>query len=419
MTLDMEQVKAVEAATGHSLFGGSSLPRIVDCPASVSMQLKAGLKPASIYAERGTLLHKKSEIAARQLDPREYIHSQVLTVEDTVYVLDALDYVQSVVEKHSGKGISIPVPDANGEYDMAAIMLMVESGYIVMLLEFTGSLESYGIPESYGSADVVIISLSRTDVIDYKFGHGVAVYAKDNHQLVAYLAMVVPYTEHPDKDHKLYVHINQPTLGIYDEWRVEWDTMYKMILGDVADAVALAKGENPPFGPTVKACRFCDAKMICKERHNSLMAQARMIREMAKNPARIPNEKWADFLSAAESLKVAISDVEKHAVTEIMKGNDFPGFKLVAGRANRVFLDEEEAHRIMEKRLGKRAKGPAPYISLAQAEKLDPGLTKDPNWIKLVHKPTGKPKLVRKEDPGKALVYGVKGVMDQMAKGEI
>lgn len=393
MALDPQQIKAIETASGHSVFGGSSLPRIVECPASVMMELRAGLKPSTVYASKGSELHSITEKALRHRDPHKYIHSLDISIEDMVYVLDAVDYVLNVLEKH---------PEG-----------------ATMKLESEGNLSSYGIPECYGTMDVVIQSELQTDIIDHKFGHGVSVYAERNYQLVAYLGMAVPFVSAPDKDHKLFVHINQPPKNIYDEWEVSWEVLYQMLLGDVTDAIAKAKGDDPPFGPSTKACRFCNANMMCKARHNSLVGQAKLVQQMARNPAQVPNEKWAEFLDASTALKEAISHVEKYAIEEIQRGHDFPGFKLVGSRSNRKFVDETSANEYMVKRLGKRAYKEPSYITLAQAEKIDKSLKDDETWNGMIFKPQGAPKLVRASDKGEVLVYGVRGIMNEIAQGNV
>jgi len=418
MALDDKQIKAIQEASGHSVFGSSSLPRIVQCPASVGMELKAGIQPSSPYALKGVELHETTDKAIRSENPHKYLYSLPLSIEDTAYVLDAVQYVFDIAAKHEGDHLVIMAPDADGKYSMVEARSLVAEGKIVMMLEVGGSLASYGLPESYGTSNVLIMSLKRTDSIDHKFGHGVAVYAEKNYQLVAYLAMAVPFTQNPDPEHELYVHINQPTKQIFDEWRVGWDVLYQMILGDVTDAISKARSDDPPFSPSVKACRFCAANKNCKERYNTLMGQAKLIRAMANNPSEVSNDKWASFLEAAESLKTAISQIERHAVTEIQKGHDFPGFKLISGRSTRRFVDDEAAKQFMADRLGKKAFKPQEFISLAQAEKVDKDLKKDERWQELIHKPEGKPKLVLASHKGEALTYGVTGLMQQIASSE-
>ena len=416
MALDSQQIKAIEAATGHSVFGCSSLPRIVSCPASVGMELKAGLKPESVYAAKGTELHKYAERALRSPDPHKTIYSFPLSVEDTVYVEDAVNYVFDVLKNHPGDLI-VMTPDEHGTYSMSEMTTIIDGGKTAMLLEAAGSLASYGIPESYGTADVVIKSAYRTDVIDHKFGHGVAVYAKENYQLVGYLGMAVPFNPNPDPDHKMFVHINQPTLNIFDEWEVTSDVMFKMLLGDVTDAIVKAKSDDPPFGPSQKACRFCNANKGCKARHNSLVGQAKLIQQLSRDPSTVSNEQWAAFLEAADTLEEAISNLRKYAIAEIQAGREFPGFKLIAGRSNRKFVDEDKAREFMVARLGKRAFKEPELITLAQAEKVDKTLKNSPEWSGLIYTPPGAPKLVKITEKGEALAYNTGGIMQRIAAG--
>lgn len=418
MALDPQQIKAIQEATGHSVFGSSSLPRIVSCPASVGMELRAGIKPTSIYASKGAALHHVTETSLRAADPHDYVYSlKSLSVEDTAYVIDAVDYVFDVIAKHEGVAVFL-TPGSDGYYDRSEVDSLVAQGKVVVMLEASGSLASYGVPESYGTSDVVILSLKRKDIIDHKFGHGVAVYAKDNYQLIGYLGMAVPYIDGDVDDARMYVHINQPTLNIFDEWEVERTVLYQMILGDIYDAVSLAKGDDPPYGPSPKACRFCGANKGCRERHKSLVGQAKLVQQMARNPTEVSNEQWAVFLEAAASLKLAISQVEEYAVAEIQAGKSFPGFKLVASKANRKFVDEEAGAEYIKMRLGKRAYKDPELVSLAQAEKLDKSLKNDEKWASLIFTPKGAPKLARVSEKGDALVYGVQGLMQRMASGD-
>ena len=419
MGLDPQQIKAVETATGHSVFGASSLPRIVECPASVMMELRAGLKRTSVYAERGTKLHSVTEAGLRSANPESYVYSLDLDIEDTSNVLDAIKYVYKVLENHSGEAVFMTL-DKDGNYSASDAELITLSGKTAVMLEVSGSLSSYGIPESYGTSDVVIMSLGRVDVIDHKFGHGVAVYATGNYQLVGYLGMAVPFHDMQEEiEHRrMFVHINQPPLNIYDEWEVDRATLLQMLLGDVNDAIEKAKSDDPPFGPSAKACRFCGANRGCKARHNSLVGQAKLIQQMAKDPSMVSNEQWAVFLEAADSLETAIKQVKDHAIEEIQRGNDFPGFKLVAGRSNRKFVDEDKAREFMVARLGKRAFKEPELITLAQAEKVDKSLKSDDEWKALVYTPPGAPKLVRVSDKGEALAYGVRGLMQELAQEE-
>lgn len=389
-------INAVQDASGHSVYGGSSIPRIVKCPASVKEGLMAGLKPESVYAAKGTMLHGHMERAFKSTDPREYILRQDIDIEDTALLLDAKDYVQEIIELHP------------------------EGGYEIKL-EHNHSLASYGLPEVYGTCDVVIESVKRIDVIDYKFGYGVPVYAEENYQLISYLGMVVEYDPESRPNKEMHVHICQPPLQIFDDWRVDPQKLYEMILGDITDAINESRQPSPRYGPSVSACRFCNANMRCVERHSWLRKQANLIQQMSQNVSSITNEQWSQFLDGWEALKNAASQVEKFAMSEIMAGHDFPNYKLVAGRSTRKFKDEDAGKQFIVNRLGKKAyaaKEP-PIISLSQAEKIDPSLKKDETWNEMVFKPEGAPKLVKTSDKGKAMTFGTAAIMSDIAAGKV
>ncbi|MGD1831020.1 MAG: DUF2800 domain-containing protein [Spirochaetaceae bacterium] len=396
MSLDQSKIDAIEKASGHSVFGSSSLPRIVACPASVGEELNAGLKPSSIYAAKGTELHAWTEKALKAKDPREYILKSDLSIDDTAYILDCIDYFFKIAAKH---------PD---------------DGSLEVSLEKRGNLQSYGLPEVWGTMDVLITSSLRVDVIDWKFGHGVAVSAKNNIQCLSYLGMAVPYSDStPLQDRKLFTHIAQPPLQIFEAEPVSYDKLNQTILGDITDAITNARSAAPKYGPSNKACRFCKANMRCRARHKWLQDQALAIQRMSKDPAAVSNEAWSKFLVAARAMKQAISDIESHAINEIMAGRDFPGFKVVAGRSNRAFVDQEKGEAFIKERLGDKAFQPPKMISLAQAEKVDRTLKRDYEWNNLIHTPQGKPKLVGANEAGKALTFGVSSIFNDIASGKI
>jgi hypothetical protein len=376
-----DAINAVQEASGHSVYGGSSLPRIVACPGSVLMALRAGLKPESVYAKKGSVLHDWSFKAESNPNPREYILRQKgLSIEDTALLLDSHEYVSMIKEKHT-----LP-------YEL--------------FLEHNEDLGSWGLPEVYGTADVRIESATRIDVIDYKYGFGVSVGAKDNYQLVAYLAQSVPFSEE-GVDKELYVHICQPPKGIFEEWHVTWERLCQMVLGDVTDAIRQSREPNPPYNPGPKQCQFCAGNMICAARRSYLKQQAAQIYAISKDPTQASVEQWATFLDGFEALKNAANNAEAFALNELMAGRDFPGYKLVKKRANRAFKDQEVGEAYIEERLGLQAYAPRKVITLAQAEKLQPELKKDPHWKGLIYTPEGGVKLAKSDDARPALKGGL------------
>jgi hypothetical protein len=272
----------------------------------------------------------------------------------------------------------------------------------------------------YGTADVVIKSALRTDVIDYKYGYGIAVFAKENLQLTSYLGMAEPFLDFPDTKRELFIHICQPPKQIFSTWQLDYQKLYEIVLGTITDAITEARGPNPSFGPSESACRFCKANMRCKPRHAFLKESALVVQSMSQNPSQVTNEQWSNFLVGWPALKAAASQIEKFAMSEIMSGADFPAFKCVQGRANRKFKDDVVGKAYLKKHLGEKAYATKerPLISLAQAEKLNKDWKKDPDWTELIYKPDGAVKLVPADGPGTAMTFGTASIMDEIAAGD-
>ena len=367
--------------TGHSIYGGSSLKKILLCPGSVISELNAPIPPPSVYAEKGTLLHDYCEKAftARPDNPISYVNETSWEEEDKVLVIEALTYVLKIAAKHRGQ--------------------------TTIRLEAEGNLESWGLPEVLGTMDVEIKSATRVDVLDYKFGYGIQVFAEDNPQCISYLGGSVPFVEGVAPNRDMFVHIVQPTLDHYDEWEVPWNTMVNMILGEITDAIKESKTDSPGFSPSMVACRWCNAKETCEHRRTKVVKQSRELVQAAKNPAVKTQDDWVRLLAAADDIQQAIKDCRAYATAEIMSTRGFPGFKLVAGRSKRVFKDKVVGEDYIKAQLGDKAYKKRETVSLAQAEKVLPNLKKSKVWKDMITKPTGKPVLVKDSDKRAALQF--------------
>ena len=387
--LDMEKVAQREEETGHSMFGASSLPRIVICPASVQESLKNPPSPDTIYSIKGSKMHGYIESALRSNKPKDYIYTLKLPIDDTSYLLDCLDYIDTL-------------PKADKSF-----------------IEVKGSLEDWDLPEVWGTADYVQIKGKRLDVVDWKFGTGVPVHAKDNYQLIAYLGMALATIDVSVDD--MYVHIAQPPLGTFESWQVSPRLLQQLILGDITDAVMNAKTTAPRYNPSHKACIFCGGKHTCKARRENLKKATTAILKQAENltpEAKENKEFWVKFLEQSATIKKAISEVEKYAISELKAGRPFGSFKLVEGRAVRKFIDEEAGKQFIINRLEDKAWKPREVISLAQAEKIDRTLKKDQDWLNLIYKPQGKLVLADKNDKRPAVFLSNSATMKKIAMDE-
>ena len=116
-----------------------------------------------------------------------------------------------------------------------------------------------------------------------------------------------------------------------------------------------------------------------------------------KDKALLATEEIAEILGKIDDLISWGNDIKEFALTEALRGVHIPGYKLVEGRSNRKYTDENEVIRVLQennlnpfdepklltitelvKRIGK-----AKFVELVD---------------KYVYKPTGKPTLVEESD---------------------
>lgn len=376
--LTREAVDKRKKVTGHSPFGGSSIPRIILCPGSVNEELKVAPSPSSPAAEHGTMLH---EVMERELlgQPSEYLN---LDIPDAAAIMECLEYVEKV----------------EAEYTEA---MMAQRG-----IEQETSLKTFNIKDVEGTADIVISSEIRVDIIDWKFGSGVPVDAYENMQGLVYAAGVMEFDdEHMSPDFPIYIHIAQPFLSSFTVWQIT----YKELLGyveRVRTAVNQAWLPNPPLNPGLKQCRFCDARMSCKERHAATKNDAVAVFSAMTAPQAVSDEQIGKLLEKATAIQQYIKDAQKYVADKLTKGEPFPGFKMVAGRGKRVWVDEVKAENWLIKEgfddeqiyITKRT-----FITAPKAEKLDKKYKKNEELQALMLKVAGKPTVVPEADKRKAL----------------
>jgi hypothetical protein len=85
-------------------------------------------------------------------------------------------------------------------------------------------------------------------------------------------------------------------------------------------------------------CRFCKARFTCRTRAEANLELAKFD---FKNPPLLSIEEIAEVLGKAENLQKWVTDVKDFALNQAEKhGVKFPGWKLVEGRSNQKYTDE-------------------------------------------------------------------------------
>jgi hypothetical protein len=326
----------------HSnIVGGSTAKRVMECPGSVKLVAQMPPKPSSQYADEGTLLHNAiadyfdSGVAPHELIGRTF-EKQALTQElfddkmlPAIQALDALD------------------PDNKMWY---AVETLVSFGNLL--------------PDVFGSTDF----LGRIDdtayVVDWKFGDGVRVDATENPQLMFYAAasMRTPSVDWVFKDAtKIKCVIIQPRYGVS-----EWETTPARIAQFEKDLVkAVKKAQKPDAKLTAgDHCRWCAAKPICP-----IMTGAvdRALRTPLEN---LPADAIGAYLKNADLLEEWIKSIRALAIQMMENNVTVPGYKLVAKRGVRQWVDENAAVKVLAKLVPEKELVETTVLSPAKVEKV-------------------------------------------------
>lgn len=303
--------KANHASRAHALLSASSAHRWLNCPPSaVASELYP--RETSEYAAEGTLAHEVAEVTAR-----ENIHPETgrdgYAPEVTDEMLDcAAGYRDYIQERITGD-------DA------------------VLLLEQRVDLTPW-VPGGFGTCDCIVLQGNTMDVIDYKYGKGVAVDAVANEQLMLYgLGALNDYGIAYDVE-TVRLHIYQPRINNVSVWTIQaadllnWGEQVKPIA-----AMAAQGGGDYLAGDW---CKFCPHAGQCKKLTQTCTQFVETHDLRVAVPVLAPHE-VADVLRLEPLVTLWLKRVKAHAMTAMLDGQKVPGYKVVEGKlGNRKWTDE-------------------------------------------------------------------------------
>lgn len=312
----------------HAVLSASGAKRWMSCPPSARLEEKLkerlGIEDGgNEFTREGTKAHELGELKLRKEigEINEYnFKERVKKLGPVDKEMDeATDLYVAIVMEHLFEARRT-CPDAK---------LLIETR-----LDF-----SRWVPHGFGTGDVVIISDSVLDVIDYKHGKGVLVDAVDNPQARLYgLGAIELLGDLYDFTHVRNT-IVQPRLDNVTSEMLSREELLQWGENEVVNTAQLAwegKGEFLPGDH----CRFCTCKAICSARAAESL---KIFNTGLETPMLLPDEQIPQILACAEIAKAWISDLEKYALSQAMRGQRFRGYKLVHGRSNRAWKDAEAA----------------------------------------------------------------------------
>ncbi|MDJ0905390.1 MAG: DUF2800 domain-containing protein [Woeseiaceae bacterium] len=312
--------------TEHSnKIGGSSAARAIACPGSIPLSAKLP-DSTSEFAAEGTALHNCME---RILEDPELKTTSLIGTKQTV---DGYE-IEITEELHNEK--IIPALEA---FDR----------FLDEIEQVGGAEAEFGIEERvewgrpllgcFGTGDVIGRAGKVAFILDWKFGDGVMVDAKDNTQLRFYAGAgreTQTTAEYFDGVEQIWTAIVQPSNHRDDPLDIDRDVTHgdlDILKNDLVQALHNSvKGiEAMAIGPH---CRWCKVKPECPLMHNTAV-------EKIEREINVDN--LEEDLRLVDELEDWIKSVRTLAHESLERGIEIPGWKLVAKRAMRKWVDEDK-----------------------------------------------------------------------------
>lgn len=382
------------SSRSHALLSASGAARWLACTPSARLEERAGGKDtSSIYAEEGTLAHELSDIMLHREfkgmkaktfnSEKRKLKTRVIKLLDELAWSEMEREVQKYVDyvKETFLAVRKKTPDA---------VLMLEER-----LDY-----SHIVPQGFGTGDCIIIADDIMYVIDLKYGKGIQVEAKTNPQAMLYAHGALYKFDMAFDIKEVQMCIVQPRLNNISEWKCSVNYLHGW-----ADKVAGPKAKLAYAGEGEKVagdhCKWCKVKALCRTYADKNL-------ELAKyefsDPDLLTLEERAQIYEQSGMLTDWVSSIGKNLFDEAMKGTPIPNHKLVIGRSNRKWTDEQKAMELLaEKGFEESEYKRVSIETITKVQKLVGKDVLEEEFKDFMVKPEGKPTLVHASDKRTAI----------------
>ncbi len=260
------------------------------------------------------------------------------------------------------------------------------------------SLEEH-IEGCFGTADMVIATDGKLQIIDLKLGKGVVVDAEENIQLMIYGQGMLDMVSALYDISTVELTIVQPRLEHFSTWEISAADLRKWTAEVLEPGARMALAGEGEY-KAGDHCRFCRARFKCRARADEYLKLAQ--KEFAEPPL-MSDEEIAEVLKKADALKRWAEEIYTYAQNEaVINHKEWPGFKLVLGRSNRKYTDEADAAEAA-KQAGYTDIYKQSLIGITEMEKLMGKKKFNEILGNYVYKPDGKVTLVPDSDKREAV----------------
>lgn len=375
----------------HALLSASSASRWLNCTPSAVLENAEGPRETSVYAQEGTLAHELGELYIR--------HDELRTIDDQAFS----DRFDEIMNNPLFSEEMLDVVPTYVDYCVEQFH-EAQSNDPEAILDVEQKLDlTEFVPESFGTADCVIIGGNLLEVVDYKHGKGVPVYAEWNKQLMLYgLGALRKYDVLFDIE-EVRLTIVQPRINNISSWQISVEDLLKWAKEELVPVAKLAfegKGE-------LKAgdwCKFCAVKNRCRALYQK---NAELAKFDFQEPALLSDEEISKVLEQIPQLVEWANSVQDYAQNEAVNhGKTWPGFKLVEGVSRRKWLDEDKVAEAIFSKIPEASEDQVYDMKLktiTQIEKIFGKKVVEQQLSDVIVKPQGKPTLVPISDKRPAI----------------
>ena len=317
----------------HAILSPSGASRWLTCTPSARLELNFPDK-AGQAAKEGTLAHSLGELIIRnkaQMITKQKYQSDLKKIKaDSLYEDNMFDYAENyalfVLERFA---------EAQSRTKDAQLFLETKLDLIAY------------VPDGFGTGDVIIIADGVLDIIDLKYGKGVSVSAEENKQMMLYGLGALKEFDFLFDIETVRMTIYQPRLDNISTYETAVSALRNWANNELIPKAKLAFDGEGEFVPG-KHCQFCKAKNTCRALAEENLQIAKYDFAVA---ATLTDAEVADILKRIDLLTNWATSIKEFALTEaIENGKKWDGFKLVEGRSNRVYTDEETIAKVLVER---------------------------------------------------------------------
>ena len=268
----------------------------------------------------------------------------------------------------------------------------------VILIEQKLDFSCY-VPEGFGTGDCIIISDDNLHIIDFKYGQGILVEAEHNPQMMLYALGALEIYDALYDIKEISMTIFQPRRENVSTWTISIEELKVWAEEELKPKAQMAYEGNGEYLPG-EWCTFCKAAVKCRARAEEKMKLARMEFKM---PPLLTDAEIEEVLTVLPDLTKWANEITAYATeAAIHHGKEWNGFKVVEGRSNRKYRDEQLVAEAAKEH-GYTDIYRKSLISMTEMQKLMGKSAFEEILGDLIYKPPGKPTLVPNTDKRPAM----------------